>query len=122
MSYLPSLFPADKNCVYKLFDRAGDLLYIGSTNNMERRREQHKANSPWYRYVAHGECIYLDTIEECRELEIQLIINLRPIYNVRRYKSSRGWEGGEYIPSPPNPPRVRNRDRSKRKRRNFRVY
>jgi len=34
--------------VYRAFDAAGDLLYVGCSNNPERRWAEHRTTSPWW--------------------------------------------------------------------------
>lgn len=35
------------NYIYKLLDKDGDVLYVGKTNNLERRLKEHISNQEW---------------------------------------------------------------------------
>ena len=40
----------NRHVVYRAFDSYGLLLYIGCTDNIERRSKQHAKGSPWFPY------------------------------------------------------------------------
>jgi excinuclease UvrABC nuclease subunit len=71
--------------LYRCFDAAGDLLYIGATYNTRQRFRRHRQSTPWWSEVA-------STTEESFEFRWQAmaaeraaIVAERPRYNRRRY-------------------------------------
>lgn len=68
--------------LYRLFDAAGDLLYVGIAGNPGRRFEQHKKDKPWWGEVAS---IRLEHFLERRAAEIAEMKAIKgedPRYNI----------------------------------------
>jgi predicted GIY-YIG superfamily endonuclease len=42
-----------EHLVYRAFDADGNLLYVGCTNNPDRRWREHRTDSPWMTEKAH---------------------------------------------------------------------
>ncbi|MFD5632426.1 type II toxin-antitoxin system prevent-host-death family antitoxin [Streptomyces sp. NPDC127072] len=42
----------DTTALYRLFDAAGRLLYVGISSNSEERLKQHASTAPWWKEVA----------------------------------------------------------------------
>ncbi len=66
--------------VYRFFDRAGVLLYVGVTNQCAKRFDQHGRERLWWREVAVVED-HFDTREEAEAHERELIRTSMPRYN-----------------------------------------
>jgi hypothetical protein len=43
--------PDDPHFVYRAFDSYGHLLYIGCTNNPDKRLATHRSQAPWFRFA-----------------------------------------------------------------------
>jgi hypothetical protein len=69
------------HCVYKMFDAQDRLLYVGISVSAHRFKN-HEAEKSWYRKV---DCIKLEHVKgrtAALEREAELIVSLRPKYNV----------------------------------------
>lgn len=73
--------------VYYLYDRQGNLLYVGITDNIERRWAQHAADRPWWHMVARREYVEYPTREEAMRVEAHQIRTHRPMFN----RALNGW-------------------------------
>lgn len=67
--------------VYRLFDAAGGLLYVGQTGNLRRRIFTHRRQQPWADDIATIEAAWFDTREAALTEEKALIAGLRPAHN-----------------------------------------
>ncbi len=61
--------------VYQCFDEAGELIYVGRTNNPGNRISTHKQETAWWGEVRRMTWIQVPDVER------QLIIQLKPRYN-----------------------------------------
>lgn len=70
--------------VYGFYDAAGDLLYIGQTNNLKRRVYAHRARHSAFIDEAHTIRVLGggSTRAAVTHLEALLISSMRPFYNV----------------------------------------
>jgi predicted GIY-YIG superfamily endonuclease len=73
--------------VYHFYDVQGNLLYVGITNNVRRRWDQHAADKPWWHLVARKEKVLYSTREEAEKVEAHQIRTHRPLYN----RALNGW-------------------------------
>ena len=73
--------------VYYFFDVQGNLLYVGITNNLRRRWEQHEADKPWWHLVARKESVRYSTRQEAERVEAHQIRTHRPMFN----RAMNGW-------------------------------
>ena len=71
-------------CVYRCFNEAGDLLYIGSTKTYLRRLQSHGTQSEWWPDVAATKAQRFPTLHEARVAERQAIGTENPIHNRQR--------------------------------------
>ena len=79
--------PADyPTYVYYFYDRQGNLLYVGITDNIERRWAQHAAK-PWWHMVARKEYVQYPTRTEAARVEAHQIRTQRPTFN----RAMNGW-------------------------------
>jgi prevent-host-death family protein len=67
--------------VYRHFNAAGRLLYIGMTDEPLRRNEQHAFDKPWWSEVATTELAWYPTREAAAEAEIAAIKAEDPLHN-----------------------------------------
>lgn len=80
-------FSGEPTHVYHFYDRQGNLLYVGITNNLRRRWEQHEADKPWWHLVARKESVEYSTREEAEKVEEHQIRTHRPMFN----RAMNGW-------------------------------
>ena len=73
--------------VYHFYDRQGNLLYVGITNDTRRRWDQHATDKPWWHLVARKEKVLYSTREEAEKVEAHQIRTHRPMYN----RAMNGW-------------------------------
>ncbi len=64
--------------VYRFYNAAGDVLYVGCTAYLPYRLEQHKLDKPWWTEVARVEWDQFDTKAEAYRHEHALILELKP--------------------------------------------
>lgn len=69
-------------CVYRAYDKAGQLLYIGSTKNWERRQGQHRSKTWWWPAVKRVDVETHPTVAEAREAEALAIAAEHPRMNI----------------------------------------
>lgn len=74
----PAHFPA---ALYRHFDAAGQLLYVGVTNDIARRTGQHRANSAWFAKSAKLTVEWLDDRAAALMAERRAIIQEKPAHN-----------------------------------------
>lgn len=76
----------NKYYIYKMFDKNGNLLYIGKTKNFNIRMKQHFSNAiiekePWKNEIVKIERLEVYTQYDMTLLEIYLIGKFKPKYN-----------------------------------------
>jgi hypothetical protein len=71
-------------CLYRCFNDAGALIYIGSTPRYLKRLQGHRTRTPWWDEVAETTDERYPTIFEARAAERLAIIAERPLRN-RQY-------------------------------------
>jgi len=69
--------------LYRHFDAAGDLLYVGCSSNAIRRTEQHEAQAHWFPDVATITVQHFASVSEALSAEKAAIRAEGPKYNVR---------------------------------------
>lgn len=69
-------------CVYRAYAKSGELLYIGSTKNWEKRRAQHRTGTWWWKAVKDVDLEHFNTLAEAREAERIAIRTEGPRQNV----------------------------------------
>jgi len=70
-----------RTAVYKHYDEAGTLLYVGISMTMMARQAQHKANSHWFGDVARIEIEWMSDRRAALRRERELIRTLDPLHN-----------------------------------------
>ena len=68
--------------VYKLYDRHGELLYVGVSLSVAQRMGQHRQGKSWWRQVARIEVTHASSRQVALFMELALIRACRPRYNV----------------------------------------
>lgn len=81
--------------VYRVFDDAGRLLYVGSSVNIDVRMGQHRAPSPWFPYMARWEAEPPMLLGAARRREQDVIDAEHPWFNGTRAHLSQvqRWRG-----------------------------
>jgi len=82
-------------CLYRFFNAAGELLYVGITANPGRRFGEHSADKLWWDTVANVTIETFSNGLELRRAEKRAIENERPKHNVihnRRNKRPRPYQ------------------------------
>lgn len=69
-------------CVYRCWDAAGRLLYIGSTMNLARRCIAHKSASAWWTAVRYLTSTPYPSERQARFVERHAIFAEQPPHNV----------------------------------------
>lgn len=73
-----------RTAVYRLFDASDVLLYIGVTDNPDRRFASHEALKPWWPDVARKAIEWHDTRDLAEAAEDEAIQAEHALYNVAR--------------------------------------
>ena len=77
-----SILPNEKTSVYRYYDDAGALLYVGITNLGLRRNSEHNLSKEWWPFVASQKVDHYDTRKEALRREAHLIRLCHPPFNV----------------------------------------
>lgn len=81
-----------KCAVYRHYDAAGALLYVGCSLNPLVRSGAHRAQAPWIDRVSWIRIDWLDSKEAALAEEERLIRDLNPPHNSRNKHSWAPWE------------------------------
>ncbi|MFJ1606977.1 GIY-YIG nuclease family protein [Streptomyces sp. NPDC088253] len=68
--------------LYRLFGRAGELLYVGVTSDPRTRWAQHKAEKPWWPDVHRYTLEWRSSRDAALKEEAEVIVRERPAHNV----------------------------------------
>jgi predicted GIY-YIG superfamily endonuclease len=71
----------EPTALYRLYDRAGELLYVGVTGNIATRWNGHASDKEWWPQVARRELTWFADRAEALAEEEHAIWNERPRYN-----------------------------------------
>lgn len=71
-----------RTALYRHYDAAGRLAYVGITANLEARNNAHKVQSAWFGDVAFTKVEWLDCREHAAALERVAIQFEKPMHNV----------------------------------------
>lgn len=89
-----------RTALYRFFDEAGSLLYVGMTGDLHMRWEWHAKDKFWWHLVVRSEVIWHKTRDEADEAERAAIIAERPIYNRTLNKDKIPVPEGKMLPDP----------------------
>ena len=69
-------------CLYRHFDADGLLLYVGISQNPERRTFQHvRDGRPWVKYAVRVDGVWYDNTAAAEQAEAMAILNEHPVFN-----------------------------------------
>lgn len=74
--------------LYRFFNTTGALLYIGITNRVPRRLDEHGDDKPWYLKVAHVEVEHHPDRHTALRAEKDAIKAERPRYNIQHNRAA----------------------------------
>jgi predicted GIY-YIG superfamily endonuclease len=73
---------SERTALYRFFDCANDLLYVGITKSFGQRWLNHSQKKPWWSEVRSHTAEWLDSRHEAEAAEKQAVISERPKYNI----------------------------------------
>jgi hypothetical protein len=73
---------AERTAVYRFFDAAGALLYVGLTNNTAIRWDHHARRKPWWRDVTRKSVTWFEDRPTAARAEAQAIRAESPKWNI----------------------------------------
>jgi predicted GIY-YIG superfamily endonuclease len=77
-------YPEVMTCTYRLYDAAGQLLYVGVAYDFDERFRQHAAEKDWWTQVARRDVIWFCSRFGALYEEARAIEDERPLHNTRR--------------------------------------
>lgn len=83
-----------RTALYRLYKADGELLYIGISNNPEKRWRFHAADKPWWHWVARRDVTWLDSRQEALDVEEQATLKERPRFGDTA-RLGKGWHTTE---------------------------
>lgn len=94
--------PPGRTALYRLYDASDQLLYVGITNNLERRWREHRRDrrDTWWPDVTHKVIEWLPSRRAAQAVERQVVQAEKPVYNVLH--SPDRPTGLQTIPRPAN--------------------
>ncbi|MEE3066548.1 MAG: type II toxin-antitoxin system prevent-host-death family antitoxin [Actinomycetota bacterium] len=69
------------NTLYRFFNPAGQLLYVGIASNLARRLSQHERDKNWWREVSTVTVEHFESRDELADAEVKAIKSEGPLYN-----------------------------------------
>lgn len=86
---------SQRTALYRLFNAADDLLYIGITwQRLADRMTDHAGEQRWWHEVHHATALWYETREDADQAETEAIKAERPKYNIAKTKESRPRKPG----------------------------
>lgn len=68
-------------CVYRFYDAADQLLYVGLSVNFKNRRNAHRRRE-WWPTVAREEVVWFDGREDAKAAEREALATESPLHNI----------------------------------------
>lgn len=111
----PIEFGEDPTALYRLYDKAGVLLYIGITTALKKRMAKHADDQPWWHMVSRKTVVWHDARQEASRAETEAINTENPKYNIQKRSvithpcrwapswsvlERDAWEAGYWIENP----------------------
>lgn len=78
-----------RTALYRHFDAEGVLIYVGITDSMPKRTDQHRRNSAWFQFVADTTTEMFDTRTAASNAEREAIKTEGPVFNDTHNKARR---------------------------------
>lgn len=100
MTTPPTEQPAGRTALYRFFDAAGNLLYVGVTKNPKSRWQTHALEQCWWHLVTRNEVTWCPSRREAAAAEKQAIRDEDPVYNYIWKKERVTRLAGELPPDP----------------------
>jgi predicted GIY-YIG superfamily endonuclease len=75
--------PAGRTALYRLYDSADALLYVGIAEDPKKRWSEHAADKPWWSNVAQRDVEWFSARELAEAAERVAITSEAPLHNVR---------------------------------------
>ena len=72
----------EKTCLYRHFDKAGTLLYVGIARDHQSRLKAHSRYAEWKYRIAMVTIEHFDTREDAARAEFMAIQAERPLHNI----------------------------------------
>lgn len=72
----------EKTCLYRHFDKAGTLLYVGIARDHQSRLKAHSRYAEWRYSIATVTVEYFDTREDAAKAEVKAIKTESPLHNI----------------------------------------
>lgn len=69
--------------VYRYFNAEGALMYVGSTENLEKRHGKHRSSSWWWAFISDTCVSWYPSREEAEDEERRAYAKEHPLYNKR---------------------------------------
>lgn len=85
----PDAVRVGRTALYRHFDAAGVLLYVGVASDPTLRAEQHAGKSPWFRFVDHTDTEWHATRGKAMAAERRAIAAESPVFNQTHNKANR---------------------------------
>ncbi|MEE1812616.1 GIY-YIG nuclease family protein [Streptomyces sp. BE133] len=92
--------------VYRLYDEAGSLLYVGMTGSLEQRWTFHALDKFWWHLVVRKDVTWHKVRREAEEAEKLAILTEKPTYNLTLNPGRPPVRVGDRRPNPFLPPLV----------------
>jgi predicted GIY-YIG superfamily endonuclease len=105
----------EATALYRLYDAADVLLYVGATHNPKARWYNHQRERAWWPQVARIEMTWLNSRSEALQAERKVIASEEPLHNTdhhpvnapaalarRRHDAIRWARGRDHEPYPPD--------------------
>lgn len=83
-------YPTVMTAVYRLYDAAAQLLYVGIAEDFDSRFRQHSYNKAWWSDIRHKDVIWFNRRIDALAEEARAIEHEQPIHNRRRGHSRIG--------------------------------
>lgn len=87
--------PGMQTALYRFFDEAGELLYVGIANDPRVRWSNHAGEKRWWSEVETRTLDWFATREEAESAEVAAIVGERPRYNVTHSETRRPGDARE---------------------------
>lgn len=81
--------PGGPTTVYRFYDQAGSLLYVGITNQQRRRIHQHASTQGWWPLAATATFTHYDTRAAALDAEAAAILVENPAHNTAQPATGR---------------------------------